>query len=218
MRYFQKTLLTVAVLASAAAQAQNPQWQVQIGTQPAPAPQTYAVPAPPVAMPVQPVNQTAVQAAPTVESIQAQQDARIRWGAQRGYITDPEYRRLMQMQANIEYNRRIAYADGYFNAQEQQFVFGQLNVLSAEIDNLMLNGNFVQPYYQQFGTPIPVWALNNGWLNGRYEVRAEDHHRRAYRPAPQPPVQAVPAQPAPHGHPNHRPNLRDVLDPLGIFR
>jgi hypothetical protein len=151
---------------------------------------------------------------PTVESIQAQQDQRIRWGAQRGFITDFEYRRLLQMQANIEHNRRIAYADGYFNVQEQQFVYGQLNVLSAEIDALMLNGSYVQPYYQQFTAPIPVWALNNGWLNGRYELRADTHHNRGYRPAQQPPAVQAPPQ---HGRP-HRNHLRDVLDPLGVFR
>jgi hypothetical protein len=224
MNIVQKTILAAALFASAGAYAQSPQWQVQINSQPQPA---VAMPAP---VPVQQAYavQAPVSAAPTVESIQAQHDARIRWGVQRGYIAEPDYRRLMQIQANIEHNRRIAYADGYFNEQEQQFVFGQLNVLSAEIDAVMLKSNYVQPYYQQFLTPVPVWVLNNGWVNGRYEVRADDHHRRGYRPAPQPPVQQVQQvqavqqiqqtqQGQQHQHP-HRPNLRDVLDPLGIFR
>ncbi len=217
MKVLVKTLIAAAVLAAGVAHAQT-QWQVQIGTQP--------TPQPPVAVPVQQnvynaqvaAAQAAALAGPTVESIQAQQEARIRWGAQRGYINEPEYRRLSQMQANIEYNRRIAYADGFFNAQEQQFVFGQLNLLSAEIDTMMLNGNFALPYYQQFNAPVPVWALNGGWVTGRYDIRADAHHSRAYRPAPQPPVVQPPPQPVPQNHPRHRNQLRDLLDPLGVFR
>jgi hypothetical protein len=217
MKTMLKTLLVTAMLASAAAHAQNTQWQLQIGT-PAPPPPAaepirqggYVIqqPAPPPA----PV----VQAASIVESIQLQQNQRILWGAQRGYLTEPEYRRLTQMQQNIEHNRRVAYADGYFNAQEQQYVFGQLNLLSAEIDTLMLNGNFALPYFQQYNAPIPVWVLNTGWVNGRYEIRSDAHHNRAYRPAPQPPV----VQPTPQQQPDHhrRNRLRDVLDPLGVFR
>ncbi len=224
MKTLLKTIIATALLASAAAHAQNTQWQVQIGSSvPVPAPAAEPIrqggymiqtPAPVVLPPPAPV----VQAAAIVESIQAQQDQRIRWGTQRGYLTEPEYRRLAQMQTNIEYNRRIAYADGYFNVQEQQFVFGQLNLLTAEIDTLMLNGNYALPYYQQYNTPIPVWVLNNGWVNGRYEIRADAHHSRAYRPAPQPPVIQAPTQPVPQNHPRHRNFLRDLLDPQGAFR
>jgi hypothetical protein len=216
MKTIQKTLLVSALLMSATAFAQNAQWQVQIGTQPPPQ-AVYPVQAPLAAV-VAPAPQT-------VESIQAQQDARIRWGVQRGFINDPEHRRLAQMQTNIEHNRRIAYADSYFDVQEQQFIFGQLNQLSAEIDKLMLNGNFAPHYYQQFNTPIPVWTQNHGWQNGRYEVRAEEHHRRGYRPMEQAPlIQQPPAHvQAPvqtQQQPTiiNRPRLRDVLDPLGLFR
>jgi hypothetical protein len=230
MKTLQTTILASALtlLACGASFAQNAQWQLQVITQPEPRPA-------PVQQYVQPINQVYPAAAPVpvpapqvsqavaiVESIQSQQDARIRWAAQRGYITDAEYRRLVQMQNNIEHNRRIAYADGYFNAAEQQFVYGQLNVLSAEIDTLLLNGNYVMPYFQQFNAPIPVWASNGGWVNGRYELRADSHHSRAYRPAPQPPV--VQAPPQNNGHHNgqgrslHRSDLRELLDPLGLFR
>jgi hypothetical protein len=223
MTVLQKTLLTLALLASAAAHAQNTQWQVQISNQPQPQP-PVAVPVPQNTYAIQQAQQAAIQqaaiqqAVASVEGVQAQQQARILWTAQRGYINEPEYRRLTQMQANIEYNRRIAYADGFFNTLEQQFVFGQLNVLSAEIDTLMLNGNFAHPYFVQFGSPIPVWVPNNGWMNGRYEIRADSHHSRAYRPAPQPPVIQSPPQAVPQGQPRHRNHLRDLLDPLGVFR
>jgi hypothetical protein len=210
MRLIQKTILAAALLSSAAAFAQNAQWQLQINTQP-----QYQQPQPAHPVPTPPP----VNVAYSVESIQAQQDARIRWGAQRGYINEPEYRRLAQMQANIEHNRRIAYGDGFFNIQEQEFVYGQLNILSAEIDVMMLNGNHAVPYFQQFNVPIPVWTVNVGWQSGRYELRSDEHHRRAYRPAPQPPVVQTPQhQQVQQGRQIQRQILRDLFDPLGIFR
>jgi hypothetical protein len=215
MKTLQTTLLASALLISAVSYAQSPTWQVQIGNQ--------AEPRHPPAVQHAPQHggfavQAAQTAQPTVEAIQAQQDQRIRWAVQRGYIAEPDYRRLVQMQANIEHNRRIAYADGYFNVQEQQYVFGQLNLLSAEIDTVMLAGNFVLAYIQQFNTPIAVWALNGAWLAGRYDIRADTHHARAYRPAPQPPAVQAPPSNTPHEQPHRRNRLRDVLDPLGIFR
>jgi hypothetical protein len=206
-----KTVVISAILSSAASHAQNTQWQIWVGSEPEP--RTGGLMQPQVLQQPAPV----VQAAAVVESIQAQQNQRILWGAQRGYLTDSEYRRLTQMQQNIEHNRRIAYADGYFVAQEQQYVYGQLNMLSAEIDSLILNGNFALPYYQQYSTPIPVWVLNTGWVNGRYEIRSESHHNRAYRPAPQPPV-VQPTQQQPQDHHHRRNRLRDLLDPMGVFR
>lgn len=233
-----KTVAIAALIAvSTGIFAQGGQWQVQFGTVesstaplPGPAPSTPMLPPPvrplspppplpPVYLPPTtpaPVQPAIVQAADIVQSIQTQHEQRIRWAAQRGYITEPEYRRLAQMQANIEHNRRIAYADGYFNIQEQQFVYGQLNVLSAEIDTQMFAGNYAIAYFQQFVNPIPVWTLNTGWVNGRYELRADAHHSRGYRPAPQPPVVQPPQQPVPQGHPRHRNHLRDLLE--GVFR
>jgi hypothetical protein len=208
MKVFQKSILLAALCISTAVFAQNTQWQLQIST-PQPAP--IAVLAQPQGYAVQP----AAPVAPTVETIQAQHDARIRWAAQRGLMSEPDYRRLVQMQSNLEYNRRIAYADGFFNVPEQQFVFGQLNLLSAEIDAVILNGNAAVAYIVQFNSPVPVWAINAGWVSGRYEIRADDHHRRAYRPAAQAPV--VP-QGVPQGHPNHRPLLRELFDQLGGMR
>ncbi len=219
MKHLRQSLLSTALfgalLMSSMSHAQNTQWQVQIGNQAEPRQGVTQVPNTPVAV------QTAQMAAPTVESIQAQQEARIRWAVQRGFLAEPEYRRLLQIQANIEHNRRLAYADGYFNIQEQQYIFGQLNMLSAEIDTLMLNSNFVLAYYQQFNTPIAVWTVNSGWVNGRYVLRADEHHNRAYRAPAQPPAAVAPpvqqGQPQPQEH--HRRNrLRDVLDPLGVFR
>jgi hypothetical protein len=215
MKHIQKTLIAAALLVSAAAHAQNAQWQLQITNQPQPLQPavpvqqgsyiTTPVAVPPVAAP----------ASPTIESIQAEQDARIRWGVQNGFITQPEYQRLANVQNIIEQNRRIAYADRYVTIEEQQFIYGQLNQLSADIDTMMLNGNNARTYYQQFGAPIPVWNINiNGWEVGRYEVRAEEHHRRGYRQPPRQQQREV--QQAPVHVP--APRLRDILDPLHILR
>ena len=204
--------------------AQSGQWQIQINTpeptSPAPntapnnaprpgvlVPQTLPTPSPP---PVQPAE--------VVQSILVQHDLRIRWAGQRGYLTEPEYRRLAQMQANVEHNRRIAYADGFFGVQEQQFVYGQLNVLSAEIDTVLLTSPGAVAYTQQFSAPVAVWVVNQGWVNGKYELKADAHHNRAYKPvAAQAPVMQTPqGQPSQPAQPSQRKVLKELLE--GVLR
>jgi hypothetical protein len=217
VKYFQKTLLAAAVLGSSFAHAQNVQWQVQMN-QPAPAPAHVVRPAPPPAVVVPP--------APTVESVQQEQATRIRWGVQVGFITPQLLERLTFEQNQIEQNRRRAYADRYLSWQEQLSIYSQINQLSADIDYVMLKSSFARPYFAQFGTPIPVWSeVSNGWLTGRYELQADEHHRRGFRyaspPAPPAPVVVQPAPSAapvptaaPMPSPPQGPRLRDLLEQL----
>ncbi len=208
MSYFQKTVLATAMLVAAAANAQNTQWQVQINqSQPAPAHVVRPAPPPPVVVP----------AAPTLESVQQEQAARIRWGVQVGFITPQLLERLSFEQNQIEQNRRRAYADRYLSWQEQLTIYSQINQLSADIDYIMLKSAVARQYFAQFGAPIPVWSeASNGWLAGRYELQADEHHRRGFRyasPPPPPVVQAAPNA-APMPTPPQGPRLRDLLEQL----
>ena len=94
---------------------------------------------------------------PSVEHIQSQHAQRIEWGSRSGYLTGHEYRHLMNAANNIEYQRRVAYADGWFTYDEQVNLYSLLNQQTQQIEALLANR---QTAYTQAYAAAPVFA---GW-------------------------------------------------------
>jgi hypothetical protein len=153
--------------------------------QPQPQPQPNYQPAPfqvqaPAPAPVAP-------ALPAIEPLQAQQQARIQWGAQVGLITPREFHRLQQTQSYIEQQRRWAYADGWLTYDEHINLIGLINGAGQQIEHALANWNRVDVRYMtQFPMP-PVFAP---WQMPRHAHEG----RGAHAPAPVAQPVRVPAQ------------------------
>jgi hypothetical protein len=183
------------------------QWNVSVNV-PAPMVQTYSVvsaQAYPQAYPVTALAPAQVSAPiapamPSIEDMQAQQQARIQWGAQVGLITPHEHFRLQQTQQYIEEQRRWAYADGWLTYDEHVNLIHLLNGASQEIERKLTNWQRVQNTYYPMPPALTYWTAPRYQHYGRvHQGHAHQGHGQQQQPAQQgrPAHVVTPLPPAP---------------------
>lgn len=189
--------LFIAIAAHAAVS-----WDVSV-TFPSPAPVAEPLPSLPsnVAVYQAPIAQAPAPAPtlPNIEHMQAQQQARVQWGAQVGLITPHEHFRLQQTQQYIEQQRQWAYADGWLTYDEHLQLIHLLNGASQQIEHKLANWQRVQQTYHPMPPVLGLWTMPYSVYG--YGYRGHNSHGRPQQVTPvRPPIPVpVPGQ----GH-NHR--------------
>jgi hypothetical protein len=177
-----KTLFALTLVASlgmAQAAHAGVEWSISLG-QPAPV------------MVSAPVYAPTTFNLPSIEQTQAQQIARIQWGAQVGLITAHEYNRLQQTQGYIEQQRQWAYADGWLTYDEHINLISLLNSAGEQIERSLVNWQRVNTVYYPMPPALTVWNA----------PRRHDGHRGGQRQ-----VVAVPVQPIVQPHHRQQPGF-----------
>jgi hypothetical protein len=202
--------VTAGFTASASAAVQ---WNVSVNV-PAPVVQTYPVTA---LAPAQ-VSAPITPAMPSIEDMQAQQQARIQWGAQVGLITPHEHFRLQQTQQYIEEQRRWAYADGWLTYDEHVNLIHLLNGASQEIERKLANWQRFQNIYYPMPPALTYWTAPRYQHYGRVH---QGHAHQGHGQQQQPPAQqgrpahiVIPLPPAPPVPPSPHKVLKHLREQL----